>query len=265
MPSEMVRERDTRSGAVGVSADRHSDEKAASEALARNFLLAGLANADRQALGQHLALFDLALNEVQYEPDDAVEWVWFPYTAVLSVVTVMHDGRTVESDTVGRESAVGLLAALGRSHASSRTFCQIPGLAMRLSAARLRHQAEQNPAVRTLLIRHALANLAQAHQSVACNALHDVSSRLSRWLLMCQDRTASAEIRTTQQHLATMAGVQRTTVSALLAELAGQKIIATSRCRIDILDRDRLAARVCECYATIQANYRALIGKAPAP
>src|SRR5579863_4911827 len=109
MPSEMARGCDTRSRAADVSADRHSGEKFAVEASARNFLLAGLGSADRQALSPHLTLFDLPLNEVQYEPDDLIEWVWFPCTAVLSVVTVMHDGRTVESDTVGRESAVGLL------------------------------------------------------------------------------------------------------------------------------------------------------------
>jgi CRP-like cAMP-binding protein len=189
--------------------------------------------------------------------------VWFPTTAVLSVVTVMTDGRTVESDTVGRESAVGILAALGKAVSTSRTFTQIPGEAVRLPAVALRRQANESARLRTLLMRHALANLAQAHQSVACNALHDVGARISRWLLMSQDRTASDGVRLTQEYLAFMVGVQRTTVTRLLAELADDDIIAKHRGRIDILDRDRLEARVCECYATVQANLERLIGHAP--
>ena len=263
MVSEADRGGDSRLSRAVVSAERQSGGETGAGTRRRNFLLAALSATDHQALDAHLAPVELALNTVQYEPDDAIEWVWFPCTAVLSVVTVMRDGRTVESDTVGREGAVGILAALGRSRATSRTFTQIPGLALRLSASRLRAQAEHSPAFRKLLVHHALANLAQAHQGVACNALHDASARLKRWLLMCQDRTAAPIIRTTQQHLATMVGVQRTTVSSLLAGFVQQGIIATGRSRVEILDRDRLAQGVCECYATIQANYDALIGAAP--
>jgi CRP-like cAMP-binding protein len=189
--------------------------------------------------------------------------VWFPCTAVLSVVTVMSDGRTVESDTVGRESAAGVLAALGSSVATSRTFVQIPGRATRLSAARLRLQAEASPSFRRLLVRHSLANLAQAHQSVACNALHDVDARLCRWLLMSQDRTDSDVVRLTQQYLATMVGVQRTTVTRLLSTLADDGVIRKGRACIEVIDRRRLEARVCECYGAVQGHLELLIGQAP--
>jgi CRP-like cAMP-binding protein len=229
----------------------------------RNYILRALTAADSAALEPHLTLVVLASGEVVYEPDYEVDWVWFPSTAVLSVVTVMKDGRTVESDTVGRESAVGILAALSKAVSTSRTFTQIPGDALRLSAARLRRQANDSAHLRNLLVRHALANLAQAHQSVACNALHDVSARVCRWLLMSQDRTASDVVCLTQQYLAFMVGVQRTTVTHLLTELAGAKIIAKRRGRIEILDRGALEARVCECYETVQSNFAQLIGKAP--
>lgn len=227
----------------------------------RNYVLGALTPAVRHALEPDLVLVELASGEVLYEPDYEVEWVWFPCTAVLSVVTVMLDGRAVESDTVGRESAVGILAALGKAPSTSRTFVQIPGRAYRLPAASLRRQADDSPQLRGLLLRHALANLAQAHQSVACNTLHDVRARVCRWLLMSQDRTASDVVRITQQYLAIMVGVQRTTITGLLAELAGLGIIAKGRARIDILDRGRLEARVCECYQTVQSNYERLIGE----
>ncbi len=233
------------------------------EAASRNYFLRALSRVDRNALEPGLTLRELASGEILYEPEYPVDWVWFPVTAALSVVTVMHDGRAVESDTVGRESAVGTLAAISNSVCTSRTFAQIPGRVLRLSAARLRRQANDSPELRTLLVRHALANLAQAHQSVACVALHDVRARVSRWLLMSQDRSGGDIVRLTQQYLATMVGVQRTTVTKLLAELADEGIVAKSRGRIDILDRARLEARVCECYHTVQSNFERLIGEAP--
>jgi CRP-like cAMP-binding protein len=229
----------------------------------RNYILRALSGPDIQALAAEFSVVAVKSGEVISEPDYEVDFVWFPTTSVLSVVTVMSDGRTVESDTVGRESAVGILAALGKAVSTSRTFTQIPGEAVRLPAVALRRQAAESTGLRTLLMRHALANLAVAHQSVACNALHDVGARLCRWLLMSQDRTASDTVCLTQQYLAFMVGVQRTTVTRLLAELAAQGLIARRRGCVEILDRGGLEARVCECYATVQANLERLIGNAP--
>jgi CRP-like cAMP-binding protein len=266
MPVDALTNSLSRASLGGVSARRPSDGIIATVGAplpSRNYLLRALAPADRTALEPGLGLSELASGEALYEPEYPVDWVWFPLTAVLSVVTVMHDGRTVESDTVGRESAVGILAAISSAVCTSRTFAQVPGHALRLSAARLRHQAEHSAGLRKLLMRHALANVAQAHQSVACNALHHVRARVCRWLLMTQDRTDSDIVRLTQQHLATMVGVQRTTVTELLRELADQGVVATHRGHIDILDRAGLEARVCECYGTIQNNFERLIGQAP--
>ncbi|HEY5106966.1 MAG TPA: Crp/Fnr family transcriptional regulator [Caulobacteraceae bacterium] len=229
----------------------------------RNLVLAALADADRAALKGDMQEVSLISGDVLYEPDYRVEWVYFPNTAVVSVVTVMSDGRTVESDTVGYESVVGVLAALGASVAISRTFTQIPGSATRLSAARLRRQVDESSVLRRLLVRHSQANLAQAHQSVACNALHSVNQRLCRWLLMSQDRTASETVQLTQQFLAAMVGVQRTTITQALSDLAGAGLIRRGRGRIFILDRAGLEARACECYRAVRANLERLIGQAP--
>jgi CRP-like cAMP-binding protein len=230
---------------------------------ARNQLLRLVPAADSQELSSHLQAVSLASGEILYEPDYPVEWVYFPTTAVLSVVTVMMDGRTVECDTVGYESVVGALAAMGATVAVSRTFVQIAGEALRVSATRLRQQADRSPDLRRLLIRHAYANLAQAHQSAACNALHELEQRLCRWLLMSQDRTASAVVRLTQQYLATMLGVQRTTVTHALRDLADQGLIRRGRGVVEILDRPRLEALVCECYDAVQDNLERVIGHQP--
>ena len=226
----------------------------------RNYVLRAMGRADRRALEPHMQEIALGAGDILYEPGYPVEWVYFPDTAVLSVVTVMSDGRMVESDTVGCESVVGVLSALGASPSISRTFTQIGGDAIKLSAARLRRQGEESGALRRLLIRHAQANLAQAHQSVACNALHDLNQRLCRWLLMSQDRTAEMEVRLTQQYLATMLGVQRTTVTEALRQLAAAGLISRGRGRIRLLDRERLEAQVCECYEAVRANLGQLIG-----
>ena len=229
----------------------------------RNLVLRALGDADRLVLEAEMRDIPLASGDVLYEPDYPVEWVYFPQTAVLSVVTVMTDGRTIESDTVGCESVVGVLAALGSSVSISRTLTQIPGSATRLSASRLRHQAGVSAELRKLLIRHSQANLAQAHQSVACNALHGVNQRLCRWLLMSQDRTVNAVVELTQQDLATMVGVQRTTITKALGELTATGLIRRARGRIEILDRARMEAQVCECYDAVRWNLERLIGKAP--
>jgi CRP-like cAMP-binding protein len=229
----------------------------------RNWVLRALKPADRAALEGDLTPVALASGDVLFEPDYRVDWVYFPNTAVLSVITVMADGRTVESDTIGCESVVGVLAALGASVSTSRTLTQIPGLAMRLSASRLRAQADASGDLRRLLARHASANLAQAHQSVACNALHTVSQRLCRWLLMSQDRTANDVVELTQQYLAIMVGVQRTTITRALRDLTAAKLIRQGRGRVNILDRAGMEARACECYQAVQADLERLIGHAP--
>jgi CRP-like cAMP-binding protein len=240
------------------------DKRTAAEDLeVRNLVLAALKPDDRRALEPHFQFVSLASGDILYEPGYTIDWVYFPNTTVLSVVTVMADGRAVESDTVGYESVVGVLNALGAIPAISRTFVQIPGNAVRLSATQVRRRAEESPQLRRLLIRHAQANLAQAHQSVACNALHGLDERLCRWLLMSHDRIARDEVRLTQQYLATMLGVQRTTVTEALGQMADAGLVLQGRGFIRILDRDRMQAIVCECYGAVRANLQQLIGEEP--
>ena len=229
----------------------------------RNFVLRSLGSTDRLLLEGDMKDVSLVSGDVLYEPNYPVEWVYFPQTAVLSVVTVMADGRTVESDTIGCESVVGVLSALGGSISTSRTFTQIPGSTTRISASRLRHHAETNAKIRRLLVRHTLANLAQVHQSVACNALHSVNQRLCRWLLMSQDRTSRDVIELTHEYLATMVGVHRTTITEALCNLAQANLIRNGRRRIEILDRLGMEALACECYEAVRSNLERLIGSAP--
>jgi len=226
----------------------------------RNHVLNAISASDREALEPHLKLVSLASGDVLFEPEQPADRVYFPNTAVLSVMMVMEDGRTVETDTVGNESAVGILAALGASLSVNRTLTQIPGTASMIPAARLRQVTEESAVLRTLLLRHAQINLAQAHQSVACNALHGVEQRLCRWLLASQDRTDRDVVELTQQYLATMVGVQRTTITQVLRELTTAGLIRQGRRYIEILDRKGMETRACECYAAVRATAKRVAG-----
>ena len=231
----------------------------------RNAVLRLLGDDDVEALQPHAEVVALDSGDVLYEPGKPLEWVYFPLTSVLSIVNVMRDGRTVESDTVGCESVVGILHALGSPMAINRTFVQIAGDAVRVPQDRIGRRALQNPVLLNLLIRHTQVNLAQAHQSVACNALHPVTARLCRWLLLSHDRTGSDVVRLTQDYLATMLGVQRTTVTQAMTVLKAAKLIDYRRGKISVFDRAGIEKLACECYEVGQEQLRRLMPDRPRP
>ncbi len=226
----------------------------------RNHLLAALTDSDRAALVPFLSEVALDAGETLYEPENRVEVVYFPSHATLSVVSVMRNGDSVECGTVGRESAVGLLAALTGEAAGNRAVCQIAGSAMSLPAAVLRERAMASADLLNLLLRHLQLTIAQEEQSVACNATHPVPARLARWLLLSQDRSATKLLPLTQEYLAAVLGVQRATVSAAAGLLRDEGLIHYSRGQIQILDRPGLERRSCECYAAVRKTLQRLLG-----
>jgi CRP-like cAMP-binding protein len=220
--------------------------------------LAALSGPDLHALLSSFVETPLARGQVLLEPGDEAQWVYFPSSAVLSVVTPMIDGSTVETSSVGFESAAPLLSMMANRRTKVRLFAQIGGAAIRVAAESLRKQADDSPPLRSLLLRHADAIAFQAEQGVACNALHHAPARLARWLLMTQDRTGNGILPLTQEYLAIMTGVQRTTISALANELRSAGLISFSRGNVQIVDRDGLERVACECYAVVRAEFRSL-------
>lgn len=196
--------------------------------------------------------------QVLFEPGEAVQHVFFPSNSVLSIVTVMLNGQGVESSTVGHESASPLLAAMADQPVKGRVFAQIGGGGMSLTAATLRAAAAASPALTRLLLRHAAALGFLAEQGVACNALHEASRRLARWILMTQDRTSTRSVPLTQDYMAVMTGVQRTTISAVANQLRSEGLIRYTRGNLEIVDREGLEKHACECYAVVRDEFRAL-------
>lgn len=221
----------------------------------RNFLLSALNEVDRLALMPDLSEISLAQAQVLFEVGSEADYVYFPSSAVISVVTVMEDGRSAESHTIGRESGVGLVNAAGRTAVQSRVFAQIGGGAVRLPAAALRRQLAASPTLLSHLMRHVHATLLQAQQFTACNVLHSADQRLARWLLMTADRTGSASFPLTQEYMAIMTGVQRTTVSSLANGFKERGLIRYSRGHVEILDDARLGKAACECARVVRRQF----------
>lgn len=221
-----------------------------------NRLLASLPAPDLEALTPHLERVLLPARRVVFEPGDEVMHAHFPADGtVVSLVTVMSDGRTAEAAVVGCEGAIGALISAGRKPASTRGVVQVAGAALRIDSARLEEAKVASPSLRDLLNRFADALLAQVLQSVACNALHGVDARACRWLLAIQDRTGTDALPVTQEHLAELLGVQRTTVTRVIADLAASGAVETRRGRILIASRARLQAAACECQDAVRRHF----------
>lgn len=225
----------------------------------KNRLLAALPPKDFALLSAHLSHQDLEKGRHLYDPGDPIETIYFPHHCVISLMTLMENGAAIESATIGREGALGLMAAVAPRQSLVRAIVQAPGGASRISAAALHDVWGRSPALAHLIDRHTEALFGHAIQSVACNALHGVEARFCRWLLSCRDRVDSDTISLTQEFLADMLGVQRTTVTAVAGALQAKGLIRYRRGVVDILDRTGLQAMTCECYGAVRRGYERLL------
>ena len=224
-----------------------------------NALLACLDDKDLQRLEPHLTRLHLEKGALLYDPGDEIELVYFPHTCVISLMTLMQTGEAIESATIGREGALGLLSAVGPRQSLSRAIVQVAGEGSSIRSAELRRVWDKSPVLRDLADRHSDALFSHAIQSVACNALHSVEARFCRWLLSCHDRIDTDRVSLTQEFLADMLGVQRTTVTVVARTLQAAGLIRYSRGVVDILDREGLEAIACECYRAVRQTYERLL------
>lgn len=224
-----------------------------------NRLLLSLARADRDVLSRHMRPMSFKQGVVLYEPEDPVEWVYFPEEGLVSMLSVMMSGLAVETAVVGREGGVGFLEAVGAGVTFSRALVQMDLLALRVPAAAYVEAFDASASLRRTVGSHLELLLAEARQTLACQTHHSHEQRLAWWLLECQDRTGGgASLPLKQDFLAAMLGVQRSTVSHVASALKADGLIDYTRGDIQILDRPGLEMRACECYATNQ-HFRHLI------
>jgi CRP-like cAMP-binding protein len=221
----------------------------------RNRLLAAFGDDVLRLLVPHTSEITLSVGRIVSEPGDLIVNVFFPTSGVISIVTVLEDGSRVESLTVGREGAVGLLACFGDGRSANRGVVQIAGAALRIDARSLRTTAQDHPLITDVVLRYAQATEAQLHQAAACNAMHSIEARLCRWLLTCEDRVGDDVLPLTQEFLAMMLGVQRTSVTMAAQALQRRGLIKYRRGHITVLDRRGMEQTSCECYGTLRSVY----------
>jgi CRP-like cAMP-binding protein len=220
----------------------------------RNLLLALLPAKDLALLAPHLKDIVLEQGAVLQEQGERIEQVYFPRDGIVSLLAVMRQGDAIETATIGYEGAVGTFAALGSRRAHTRAIVQVRGVASRIAASRFRKVAEQSEAVCRIAVRYGEMLLIQVQQTAACNALHPVEARLSRWLLQARDRLESNKINLTHEFLSQMLGVRRTTVTVVANMLQQAGLIRYHRGQIEIVDWEGLQARACECYEAIRRH-----------
>jgi CRP-like cAMP-binding protein len=222
----------------------------------RNALLRQLPSGEYERLRAHLKDVPLEFKQVLYEPDDAVDAVHFVEQGVISLVTSMDDGTTVETGTVGNEGVTGLCVFLETDRGTDRAICQIAGRAKRLSADVVNAERRRpDSQLVSIVLRYTSAVIKMTAQTAACNRVHTVEERMSRWLLMMCDRVGSNEFALTQEFLAQMLGVRRPTVNIAGATLQRAGLIRYTRGKIAVVDREGLETASCECYARIRDEF----------
>ena len=224
-----------------------------------NHLLEALPDAERLRWEPVLEEVDLPLGRVLYESGSQLSHVYFPTTAIVSLLYVMENGSSAEIAVVGNEGIVGVSLFMGGETTPSRAVVQSAGQGLRLSAARLKAEFNLAGPVLHLLLRYTQALLTQMAQTAVCNRHHSLDQQLCRWLLLSLDRLPGNELVMTQELIANMLGVRREGVTEGALKLQRAGLISYSRGHITVLDRPGLEKRSCECYAVVKKEYDRLL------
>lgn len=228
-----------------------------------NRILTALPDEEYEHLRPYLEPVSLAYKEVLYEVGAPIPYAYFLNEALISVIATTRDGAAVEVAIAGNEGMIGISAFLGNYHVPYRAVVQVPGSALRIKAEALKAEFNKGGLLHDLLHHYLYALLVQLAQSVACNRLHQLEQRLSRWLLVARDRAQSDQFYLTQELLSLMLGVGRNGVNTAAGSLRQKGLIDYSRGKITILDQAGLALVTCECYGIVKEvfdNFLALDG-----
>lgn len=199
-----------------------------------------------------LQALDFSIDDVLYEPNQPIEYVYFPEQGILSVVSLMENGSSIEVGTIGREGMAGSVLLMDTDTVLYRYFVQVAGHGYRASASRFKEVAEADSELRRLILRYEAGFRTQTMQGMACNGLHSVEQRCCRWILMTRDRCDSDDLKLSHEFLGLMLGVRRSSVSEVLGPLQAAGLVSSNRGTLSVVDRKGLEARVCECYSILR-------------
>jgi CRP-like cAMP-binding protein len=230
----------------------------------QNHLLAALTDIERARIFPDLEPVPLPLGEPLYESGDRLHHVYFPTTAIVSLLYELENGASAEIAVVGNDGIVGIALFMGGDTMPNRAVVQSAGAGYRMPGQLLKREFDRAGGLQHLLLRYTLALLTQMAQTAVCNRHHSVDQQLCRWLLLSLDRLPANELSMTQELIANMLGVRREGVTEAAGKLQNAGLIHYSRGRIAVLDRPGLEARVCECYEVVRKEFRRLLPDATA-
>lgn len=222
-------------------------------------MLAALSEAAIRPWLQLLEAVDLPLGSVLHETGRVAGHVYFPTTAIASLMFTLEDGCTAETAVIGKEGIVGISTFLGGGSTPSRAVVQSAGRALRLSSRAIKEAFDLHGPVTRLMLRYTQALIAQIAQTGVCNRHHTLDKRLCRWLLSRMDRLTGNELAMTQELIASMLGVRREGITEAALQLQAAGLIHYSRGHMTLLDRPGLERRACECYAVVKKEYGRLL------
>lgn len=225
-----------------------------------NLLLASLSSDDLALIAPRMTKAHVEQHQVLFDAGSAVRLSYFPLTAIVSLVMGLRDGETVETAMVGCDGVVGASSALDGKVSLSKGVVQLGGDVMVCEASDLKAAAKQSDALLSLLVRYEQTLFAQAQQSAACLANHNIETRLCRWLLRARDLARSDTLPFTQEYLAEMIGASRPSVTTVAHTLQRAGMIQYTRGKIQILNGEALQDAACECYEAVKMHYQQLLG-----
>ncbi len=225
----------------------------------QNHVLAVVPADDWKRLAEHLEPVTWSLGQVLYESGATMQHMYFPTTAIISLLYVMENGSSAEIAVVGNEGLVGVSLFMGGESTPSRAVVQSAGLGFRIEAKIMKDEFNKAGPVMHVLLRYTQALITQMAQTAVCNRHHSLDQQLCRWLLLSLDRLRGPELLMTQELIANMLGVRREGVTEAAMQLQAAGIIQYSRGRITVLDRPALERRTCECYAVVKKEYDRLL------
>ena len=227
----------------------------------KNYLLATLVDPEYDRIISKLEPVNLKLGQVMHESGDPMEYVYFPTTAIFSLLCIMENGATAEIGVVGNDGILGIELFMGGETATNRAIVQSAGHCCRMKAKDMRTEFTLGGPFQKILLRYTQALIAQISQTAVCNRLHSVEQQLCRWLLLSHDRLDSDKLVMTHDLISNMLGVRREGVTLAAQKLVAKNLIKSVRGTMTILDRQGLEKAVCECYDVVNAEYNRLLGR----
>lgn len=227
-----------------------------------NKLLGALSTKGLKQLSPNLESVPLDRGHILYYPKQAIEYVYFPYHAAISMVNIFKNGATVEVGLIGAEGMLGTSLLSGDDLSPHQAIVQVADGGWRMKTSNFRQHLEESGEFDDLVRRYAQALFVQVAQTASCNRMHPIVERLARWLLLTQDRMESDTLNLTHEFIATMLGSRRAGVSVAAGVLQSAGLIDYHRGTVNILDRSKLEEASCECHRVVTAEYDRLLGKA---